>query len=313
MRSIEFNITRKSQADFNADEQVQLVTAGSRTELVSFGFKTPRNKMSIQRLRAGNIVNTKTGELIASKKYTMRLDSPKGLKKSLKELYWLIAANVFGRKDELLLTLTYKEPFQLDPQQAKRDWRIFYKKHLHPNYPNVKYIAIFEPQGILHVNPEGKKVPSWHIHVILLGVESISKEKLYNWWKFGKISFINIGKMKREKGINNLAEYFTSYARKLNPEFINDLALRFAKGEGIDLLQSADKQEAKAARLYFYPAKFKIFTHSSGLKKAKKFSLPFRKVNQTILGKLISSSTVIVKDSNGKKLNEYKRLVFEHD
>lgn len=306
-------VARKNNAKFTNDELVELTIAGNRAELKSSGFKTPKTKMSIRRLKDGRLIDTKTGEYITSRKFTKRIDSLTGIKKSLKDLYWLLSANVHGRKDELFLTLTYRDPFQLDPRKAKKDWRNVYKNHLHRYYPNVKYIAIFEPQGRLYYNRKGEKVPSWHIHVILLGIGSIPKEKLYSWWKFGNISFVNIGEMKKTKGINNLAEYFTSYAKKLDVEFMNEAALRIAKGKGANVLQSLNKQVAKAARLYFYPANFRIYTHSEGLKKAKKKYLLFSDVDQSRIGHPISSSTVIVKDNNGRKLNEYKRVIFERD
>lgn len=299
----------KKYAHFKDDEIVEVRIAGTRAQIKSSGFKTPKGHMSIQR-KGDDLINTNTGEVIQYKKYNKRIDNIKGIRKSLDDLYWLIAANVHGRKNELFLTLTYEEPYQFDPKQAKKDWRNFYKNHLHRDYPNVRYIAIFEPQGRLYYDRKGNKVPSWHIHVILLGIGSIPKEKLHRWWKKGNISFINIGVMKEQKGINNLSEYFTSYATKLDADHMNPMAIRTLK-EMENKLQSDDKTEAKASRLYFYPANFRIYTSSEGLNKPITMYMRYNEVNETTLGTKVNESTTIVQDAKGKKVNEYKREIFE--
>lgn len=302
----------KNYAHFNDDEIVEVRIAGSRAQIKSSGFKTPKGHMSIKR-KGNTLINANTGEVIQHKKYNKRIDNIKGVRKSLDDLYWLIAANVFGRKNELFLTLTYEEPYQLDPKQAKKDWRNFYKNHLHRDYPNVRYIAIFEPQGRLYYDKKGNKVPSWHIHVILLGIGSIPDKKLHRWWKKGNISFINVGVMKEQKGINNLPEYFTSYATKLDTEHMNPMAIRSLK-EIENKLQSDDKTEAKASRLYFYPANFRIYTASEKLAKAIIIYMPYGEVDKSILGKEVNESTTIVQDKkNNKKVNEYKRAIFEQN
>lgn len=299
----------KNYVHFNGDEMVELRIAGTRAQIKSSGFKTPKGHMSIKR-KGNTLINANTGEVIQYKKYNKRIDNIKGVKKSLDDLYWLIAANVRGNKNELFLTLTYEEPYQLDPKQAKKDWRNFYKNHLHLEYPNVRYIAIFEPQGRLYYDNKGNKKPSWHIHVILLGIGSIPNEKLHRWWKKGNISFVNIGVMKEQKGINNLPEYFTSYATKLDTEHMNPMAIRSLK-EIENKLQSNDKAEAKASRLYFYPAKFRIYTASEKLAKAIIMYIPYGEVDKSILGKEVNESTTVVQDTKGKKVNEYKREIFE--
>lgn len=302
----------KNYAHFNEDEMVEVRIAGSRAQIKSSGFKTPKGHMSIQR-KGNNIINTNTGEVIQHKKYNKRIDNIKGVRKSLDDLYWLIAANVFGRKNELFLTLTYEEPYQLDPKQAKKDWRNFYKNHLHRDYPNVRYIAIFEPQGRLYYDKKGNKVPSWHIHVILLGIGSIPDKKLHRWWKKGNISFINVGVMKEQKGINNLPEYFTTQATKLNADHMNPMAMRTLK-EIENKLQSSDKTEAKASRLFFYPANFRIYTASEKLAKAIIMYMPYGEVDKSILGKEVNESTTVVKNKkDNKKVNEYKRAYYERN
>lgn len=302
----------KNYAHFNEDEMVEVRIAGSRAQIKSSGFKTPKGHMSIQR-KGNNIINTNTGEVIQHKKYNKRIDNIKGVRKSLDDLYWLIAANVFGRKNELFLTLTYEEPYQLDPKQAKKDWRNFYKNHLHRDYPNVRYIAIFEPQGRLYYDKKGNKVPSWHIHVILLGIGSIPDKKLHKWWKKGNISFINVGVMKEQKGINNLPEYFTTQATKLNADYMNPMAMRTLK-EIENKLQSSDKTEAKASRLFFYPANFRIYTASEKLAKAIIMYMPYGEVDKSILGKEVNESTTVVKNKkDNKKVNEYKRAYYERN
>ena len=310
-RSKSTEIYKKRKAAIKKGDLVKVTKYGKFTEIMFAKRTPPKGKVNI-RHEHGSLVNGRTHKEITVKHSENRSDLLMSLKRSLKKLSHLIACNFSGRKDEKFITLTYSVPYQLDPNGAKKDWQRLYQNFSN-NYPNAKYIAIFEPQGRLYYNRKGEKVPSWHIHVILLGIGSIPKEKLYSWWKFGNISFVNIGEMKKTKGINNLAEYFTSYAKKLDVEFMNEAALRIAKGKGANVLQSLNKQVAKAARLYFYPANFRIYTHSEGLKKAKKKYLLFGDVDQSRIGHPISSSTVIVKDNNGRKLNEYKRVIFERD
>ena len=116
--------------------------------------------------------------------------------------------------------------------------------------------------------------------------------------------------MKEQKGINNLSEYFTSYATKLDADHMNPMAIRTLK-EMENKLQSDDKTEAKASRLYFYPANFRIYTSSEGLNKPITMYMRYNEVNETTLGTKVNESTTIVQDAKGKKVNEYKREIFE--
>lgn len=303
-------IEKRQNTKFDPEEYVTLTIAGKRAEIKGEGFKPAKGFMNIKRGKGGQILNSKTGEIIFHQKYQKRVDSLKGIKKSLTDLYWLIAANVKGRRNELFLTLTYREPYQLDPHQAKKDWKKFYN-NLKRNYSRARYIAIFEPQGALYHNKKGEYVPSWHIHVIIFGLTKIPNDQLKRWWKHGNVSFINIGQLARKKNINNLAEYFTSYTKNLNPEFMSTTAISIAKDNGSEFLQSTNKQIAKAARLYFYPANFKIYTCSQNLNHEKVKHLKFKDIDQSVLGKVTSSSTIIVKNGNGKKLNEHKYINFD--
>ena len=83
----------KKYAHFKDDEIVEVRIAGTRAQIKSSGFKTPKGHMSIQR-KGDDLINTNTGEVIQYKKYNKRIDNIKGIRKSLDDLYWLIAANV---------------------------------------------------------------------------------------------------------------------------------------------------------------------------------------------------------------------------
>ena len=57
----------KNYAHFNDDEIVEVRIAGSRAQIKSSGFKTPKGHMSIKR-KGNTLINANTGEVIHHKK-----------------------------------------------------------------------------------------------------------------------------------------------------------------------------------------------------------------------------------------------------
>ena len=223
-------------------------------------YTSPKGKVNIRR-KHGSLINSRTHETINVDHATSRSDLLSSLKRSLKKLSQLIACNFKGGKDEKFITLTYSVPYQLDPRGAKKDWQRLYQ-NFRNNFPNAKYIAIFEPQGTLYPKDQ-KMVPNWHIHILVKGIEEDLSPKLKKWWRSrGLFKIKPISEIKT----NNLGIYFTSYSKNLNSAFINNAARKVIQEKDTSILVDDDKDVAKGARLLFYPPNFRIYVSSQNLK-----------------------------------------------
>ena len=171
----------------------------------------------------------------------------------------------------------------------------------------MKYIAIFEPQGTLYPKDQ-KMVPNWHIHILVKGIEEDLSPKLKKWWRSrGLFKIKPISEIKT----NNLGIYFTSYSKNLNSAFINNAARKVIQEKDTSILVDDDKDVAKGARLLFYPPHFRIYVASQNLKQPQVSYVRFDELDTSKLGKLVSESTIDVKDTQtGKIMNSYGYLNF---
>ena len=304
-RSKSTEIYKKRKAAIKKGDLVKVTKYGKFTEIMFAKHTPPKGKVNI-RHEHGSLVNRRTHKEITVKHSENRSDLLMSLKRSLKKLSHLIACNFSGRKDEKFITLTYSVPYQLDPNGAKKDWQRLYQ-NFRNNYPNAKYIAIFEPQGTLYPKDE-KMVPNWHIHLLIKGIKGDISPKLKKWWRSrGLVKIKPISEIKT----NNLGIYFTSYSKNLNPKFINDVTRKVIREKDASILDDDDKDIAKGARLLFYPPHFRIYVASQNLKQPQVSYVRFDELDTSKLGELVSESTIDIKDTQtGKIMNSYGYLNF---
>lgn len=206
----------------------------------------------IKRLKAGNYVNTETGEV---KQVTARpKDAPRNAvsrNQSFRQLRNLIYANFTGggAGGEYMVTLEFTAN-SIDPtdlKQVKKTFKVFTETGLNRSFRSTfdqraAFIVIYEP----HAN--GK----WHAHLLLKGSESLSKPiegaALYKW----------------------LADHWT--ASQLTPEALTAITTNSGLAQYFYLPSYKARSEStstehianKARRFSYYPQGVKFWGSSRG-------------------------------------------------
>lgn len=177
---------------------------------------------------------------------TMNTDSEnrsqnlKSIKRTMKKLRRLIANNFHGGKNELWITLTFREHIT-DPKEAYELFDKFMKR-LKYRYKNLAYISVIEPQA------SGR----WHYHVLL---KNTLGERLYiKNSELEKIWGNGFTKVKRIKESDKVANYLMAY--------LTDLDLEEENEEG-----EKTKKLEKGLRLHLYPKGIRIYRASRNIKK----------------------------------------------
>lgn len=161
---------------------VQAIQAGNYLELRY--LKHRNTQATIQKLDADHFVVLATGEIKDFGHETKsRIDNIGNLKKSFNELRYRVHANFSGARNELWMTLTYKENMT-DAKRLSDDFRTFIKRlnefmFGRKSKMGLDYIMVPEPQG------RG----AWHAHILMKrkdGQNFLSKmgigENLGSWF-----------------------------------------------------------------------------------------------------------------------------------
>ena len=305
-------IYKTNKASFKGVKNATVVRAGNNTTVTTTSYYNSRGV--IAKLSNGYYLNRRTGEI---KKYHIhehgtRLTNLSSVKRAMLKLRYIIDSNFFGDKNELFISLTYSKP-QTDTKRLKKDWANFIKK-LYRKYPNtdLKFIAIFEPQGKL-VDDK----PCFHIHFLLKGLVNMDKKILYKLWPQGfvdikSIHYFDNDDHKVDENPENIAAYVTSYAVNLNTQFVDHNVAEIMKENKIEIITtSSNKQIAKGARLLFYPRYFRFYSCSSNVKMPRIYkNLPIDKIDFSSFGKLESSYAYEIYDDN-KKLNKVQHFNYK--
>jgi len=185
------------------------------------------------------MVDLYTGEVIQHQVSTHRLESKKNIRASMKALKHLVNANFSGRNSELHITLTYST-LMTDTQKLYHDFKNFWLRFRY-RYPSTEYIAICEPQ----------RSSSWHIHLLVKdGNENrlfIANDEVSTIWGHG------FTKTVRLPVANNFGIYFT--ARLIDDDLLEN-----------DDDSHSNKHIVKGGRLKYYPARFRFYRKSKGIK-----------------------------------------------
>ena len=202
-------------------------------------------------IKGDRYVVLETGEIKnmnqESEKRTDNLDS---VRRTMKRLRRLIGANFvsneINRKDQLWITLTYREDVNAtdknSPEIVYKDFKRFIRKLREKYNPTIEYIAVLEPHA------SGR----WHLHVLM---KTMNNSKLYI----------------PNSDIENLwGKGFTSTKRLKNSDNVSAYVMAYVSNVEIDL-KSSDKGKAnskkviKGGRLSFYPKGIRIYRRSRNL------------------------------------------------
>ena len=239
---------KNTKRPINEYDEVKAYFYGSTIELTNgVGPKEPRTK----EIKGHRYVVLQTGEIKnmnqESEKRTDNLDS---VRRTMKRLRRLIGANFvsneINRKDQLWITLTYREDVNAtdknSPEIVYKDFKRFIRKLREKYNPTIEYIAVLEPQA------SGR----WHLHVLM---KTMNNSKLYI----------------PNSDIENLwGKGFTSTKRLKNSDNVSAYVMAYVSNVEIDL-KSSDKGKAnskkviKGGRLSFYPKGIRIYRRSRNL------------------------------------------------
>lgn len=200
-----------------------------------------------------------TGEIFDfDKTGTDRTYSCKSLKRTFRNLRYLINNNFFGDENELFITLTYggKDRPLISSEGAKRFYMDFqiYIKSLRRVFGKIEFISVVEPHQDGHL----------HAHVLLkfvdyhdIFIKNCDMQNVY--WKHGFTKTSNL------VGITNIGAYLSAYLTdvELTDSAVNDCLV---SGEKIEVKEVNGKRYIKGGRLKYYPKKFNIYRRSRGIK-----------------------------------------------
>ena len=239
---------KNTKRPINEYDEVKAYFYGSTIELTNgVGPKEPRTKV----IKGHRYVVLETGEIKnmnrESEKRTDNLDSVRRTMKGLRRLIGAnFVSNEINRKDQLWITLTYREDVNAtdknSPEVVYKDFKRFIRKLREKYNPTIEYIAVLEPQA------SGR----WHLHVLM---KTMNNSKLYI----------------PNSDIENLwGKGFTSTKRLKNSDNVSAYVMAYVSNVEIDL-KSSDKGKAnskkviKGGRLSFYPKGIRIYRRSRNL------------------------------------------------
>ena len=182
-----------------------LVTVTDMGHLKEVQYMQKMNREQyVQKINADEYVVLETGEVKKFKKTDNRSESYNSLRKTFKKIRYLINSNFKGSKNELFLTLTYRENMT-DTKKLYLDLDKFIKKlrYRFKNKSTVDYMTIVEPQ----------ERGAWHTHTLLrfndLNSVFIPSDDLEELWGHGFI------KIKRINDVDNIGAYLSAYLADL--------------------------------------------------------------------------------------------------
>lgn len=193
----------------------------------------------------------------------IRLENMRYLKNSLATLAKIVDYNIENFQSFLVFTLTYHENMT-DTKTLYNDFKKFWQRlvYTYGEKSASQYIAAAEPQA------RG----AWHWHVILF-----QEKKTFINWKdlealWGK-GFVDIDKRKKITESDSVGKYLVGYLSDFPldelQEITTDLARKkMIKNKKLDVYTNKDgKKIIKGARMLLYPARFRFFRWSRGIKK----------------------------------------------
>ena len=195
-----------------------------------------RQEQAIKVIEGKRYVNLETGEIHdMDTSNNSRFDNLKSTKQTMKKLRRIIAHNFTGGKNQLWITLTYRDHVT-EPAIVYMDFKALIRR-IRSQLGNIDYITVTEPQA------SGR----WHLHVLLKNDSelTIPNNDLAKMWGKG------FTKTKRLKRADKVGNYLIAYLSNLQ---IGD--------EG-----SQNKSIVKGARLYMYPKGIRIYRTSRGIEK----------------------------------------------
>lgn len=237
---------------------------------------------AIKKISKDEYVDLSTGEIKEFNHIENRSQSYNSLRQTFKKLRYLINNNFSGRKNELFVTLTYKEHVT-DSKRLYSDMDKFMKKlkYKYKESTTIDYLSVVEPTG------SGR----WHVHQLLrfndLNSIYIPNEfdnegnpvdaPLYNMWGNGYVT------IKSMKGVDNIGAYLSAYLSdiELTDDTVGVLFAEDLRFKEVDC-EGEKKKFIKGGRLHMYPPGMNIFRKSKGILFPERKKMTYKKAKKIV-------------------------------
>jgi hypothetical protein len=277
----------------NPDSPVKVIEMGNIVEIV---YTSKKAVQVIRMLPNGEYLNLNTGEIKTCVKHENRISQEKNLLRTFRNLRAVINSNVIDTNTVHWITLTYAENM-MDSGRLYTDFRDFnkrWKRYIAHEfgYHHVEYIVVAEPQ----------KRGAWHCHLLYMYEQDapyVPNDKLREIWRHGFVS------IKKLDTVDNVGAYLTAYLTNLPLD---------------DNIETDKTQKTKAllkgARLHLYPAGFRIFRTSKGIKRPVKKTMTLREAEKQVAGmtktyensfRLIDEQTHFELEVNRQQFNKIRK------
>ena len=239
-----------------------LVTVTKTKHIVEVQHMEKRNgKSRIRKLNKDEYMNLNTGEVKDFDHTENRSENINSIRKTMKNLRYLINNNFEGKKNELHIILTYKENMT-DNKQLYKDCDRFMKKLKYRQKTTIEYINVVEAQG------RG----AWHCHLLAVFPQQkevfIRNSDLADMWGHGFV------RLNRLEDVDNIGAYLSAY--------LADIELK----EGMDPpagevlekeVNGKKKRFIKGGRLHLYKTGMKLYRKSRGILPPDREQMTYKK------------------------------------
>lgn len=285
-------ITKIDQADILPFSMVTVTRMNHLTEVQYMARMNSTNH--IRKLDKDRYVDLSDGEIKEYMHTENRKESFNSLRQTFKRLRYLINYNFIGAKNELHVTLTYKENMT-DTERLYRDFDNFRKRlrYAFRDKSTFDYLVIVEPQG------RG----AWHCHLLVRfnDVESIyiDNEQMRKLWGHGYVTVKNL------KDVDNIGAYLSAYLTDVELTDENEIE---SIGQLVKVTPDG-KKFIKGGRLHFYPPGMNLYRRSKGIRDPERVRMKYSQI-KNVVGSFKPNyvRTYFIDDQENKFTNE---IVFE--
>lgn len=260
-----------------------IVTVTKMGHITEIQYMQKMNRSAtIKKLSKDEYCDLATGEIKEFTHTQNRAQSYKSLRKSFKDLRYLISNNFSGRKNELFITLTFApddngwRPMVGDNKYLSKCFKAFHRK-LEGKYgkDSVKFIRVLEPHADGHA----------HYHVLLRfdGYDNIyiPNAELEKVWGFGYVKVHSL------KNVDNIGAYVSAYLSDVELNDQTDVktvctALQEDRKVEIKTVDGKEKKFIKGGRLHMYPSGKQIYNKSKGLAMPERETMTYKNAKKIV-------------------------------
>lgn len=283
-----------------AIKPTQLVTLKRMKHIAEIKFveNSSDNLSNIKKLSKTNFINLETGELGEYQLSENRSQNVSSFKKTTRRIRDLINNNFTGGKNEIMVTLTYRDNVT-DPKQFYEDFKKFWQKFKRRIGSNLDYLNIVEPQ----------ERGAWHGHVLIR--RNDGKTLYIHNNEVSKMWGQPITKTKRLEQVDNIGAYLTAYLSdiELTDDNLTNYLDKPIKVKELVTEDGKQKKYVKGGRIHLYPSGMNIVRHSKGIQYPDEIKMTYEKAKKIIGSRTPDYSSTVTISDDTKQLNS---ITYEH-